>query len=191
MSVEAIKRKFDIPSSSESSGELTPYQVAIGSVPPPNAVFQKYTFSEAWKLKPLVYLQQSKFCGRDISYHDILTPELNCAKCSFPELTTQIHIGDMNYINKCTNTNVWIDHDLIIGFVTLLSHFAHSTAHSSSTPFGNNKALPQIVHVSASKTQISIHGGKPLPQDVHQLVSLLYNSSHMMRNARQLRSWLI
>ena len=103
----------------------------------------------------------SKFGGKDISYYDLLAPELHCARCSFPELTTHILIGNMSYINKCTNTNVWIDHDLIIGFVTLLSHSAHSTAHSSSTPFGNNKALPQIIHVSVSKAQISIHGIKP------------------------------
>jgi hypothetical protein len=81
-------------------------------------------------------------------------------------------------MNKCTNTNVWINHALIIGFVTLLRHFSHSSAHSSSFPVGNNKALPQIVHVSSSKAHISIHGVKPLPPDAHQLVSLLHNSSH-------------
>ncbi len=107
-----------------------------------------------------------------------MSPELHCARCSFPELTTLIDIGNMSYMNKCTNTNVWIDHNLIIVFVTLLSHFAHTSAYSSSTPFENNKVLPQIIHVSTHKTQISIHGVKPLPQDVHQLVSLLHNSSH-------------
>ncbi len=82
-------------------------------------------------------------------------------------------------MNKCTNTNIWIDHDFIISFVIVLSHFAHSSAqHSSSTPVGNNKALPQIVHVNYCKEQISIHGVKSLPPDVHQLVSLFHNSSH-------------
>ena len=40
---------FDSPPSSESSGKLTSYQVAIRSIPPPNAIFQKYTYAVAWK----------------------------------------------------------------------------------------------------------------------------------------------
>ena len=174
------QEQLDSPLSSESeSGKLTGYQIPSGSFPPPNAMLQKYTYAEAWKLEPLVYCHQPKFgAGKDQSFNCHLAPELHCAICSFPELTTLINIDNMSYMNKCTNTNVWIDHDLIIGFVTFLSHFALFPAHSSSTPVGNNKALSQIAHVSSSKAQISIHGVKSLPSDVHQFVSLLHNSSH-------------
>jgi hypothetical protein len=106
-----------------------------------------YFKSIAWKLNPLAYNQQPKFSGKDIPSHDFLLPELPCARCLFPELTTQLPIGGTSYINKCTNTNIWIDHDLIIGFVTLLCHFAHS----SSSLLANNKSLPQLVHVSSQQ----------------------------------------
>jgi hypothetical protein len=32
--------------------KVTVYEHSIGSFPPPNAIFQKYTYSEAWKLNP-------------------------------------------------------------------------------------------------------------------------------------------
>ena len=173
--------QLDSPLSYASeSGKMTVCKIPIGSFPAPNAMYHKYTYAEAWKLEPLVFCQQPKFgAGKDQSFHDHLLPELHCARCSFPELTLQIHICNMSYMNKCTNTSVWIDHDFIVSFVTVLSYFAHSSAqHSSSTPVGDNKALPQIVHVSYCKEQISIHGVKSLPPDVHQLISLLHNSSH-------------
>ena len=104
-----------------------------------------------------------------------MLPELHCAICSFPEVTTQIHIGNFSYINKCTYTNVWIDHDFILGFVTLLSHYAHL---SVAPLVGTDKSLPQLVYAPYNKTTLSISGGRSIPIDAHKLVALLHNKRH-------------
>jgi hypothetical protein len=40
--------------------------------------------------------------------------------------------------------------------------------------FGNDKSLPQLVHVTMNKMQKSIHGVKYISKDVHKLVALLH-----------------
>ncbi len=104
-----------------------------------------------------------------------LNPEVHCVKCSFPLSSTFICIGDKNYINKCSNTNVWLDGNFIAGFTMLLCHYAHS----SGTPLvGNKKNLPQLIHAIFSKQKLVISGVKPLPKDVDRLVAILHNDGH-------------
>jgi hypothetical protein len=92
----------------------------------------------------------NKFSGRSTSTHMFLNPELHCATCFFPQSLTLISIGDKNYINKCSNTNVWLDSHFIAGFTMLLYHYLHFSV--SGTPLvGNEKNLPQLIHAIFSK----------------------------------------
>jgi hypothetical protein len=104
-----------------------------------------------------------------------LNPEIHCVKCSFPQSSTFICIGNKNYIYKCSNTNVWLDGNFIAGFKMLLYHYAHS----SGTPLvRNEKILPQLIHAIFSKQKLVISDVKPLPKDVDRLVAILHNDGH-------------
>jgi hypothetical protein len=94
---------------------------------------------------------------------------------SFPQSSTFICIGNKNYINKCSNTNVWLDGNFIAGFTMLLYHYAHS---SGTSLVGNEKNLPQLIHAIFSKQQLAISGVKPLLKDVDRLVAILHNDGH-------------
>ncbi len=116
-----------------------------------------------------------QFFGRSTSTHNFLNPEVHCASCSFPQSSTFICIGDKNYINKCSNTNVWLDGNFFAGFTMLLYHYAYS----SGTSFvGNEKNFPQLVHAIFSKQQLAISCVKHLPKDVDRLVAILHNDDH-------------
>jgi hypothetical protein len=86
-----------------------------------------------------------------------------------------ICIGDKNYINKCSNTNVWFDGNFIARFTTLLYHYAHS---SGTSLVSNEKNSPQLIHAVFSKQQLAISGVKPLPKDNDRLVAILHNYGH-------------
>jgi hypothetical protein len=105
----------------------------------------------------------------------LLNPAVHCVTCSFPKSSTFICIGNKNYINKCSNTNVWLDSNFIAGFTTLLYH----DAHFSGTPLvRNEKNSPQLIHAIFSKQKLAISGIKPLPKDVDRLVAILHNEGH-------------
>jgi hypothetical protein len=104
-----------------------------------------------------------------------LNPEVHCVSCSFPQSSTFICIGDKNYINKCSNTNIWLDGNFIAGFTMLLYHYAHSSVTSL---VGNEKNLPQLIHAIFSKQQLAISGIMPSPKDVDMLVAILHNDGH-------------
>jgi hypothetical protein len=104
-----------------------------------------------------------------------LNPEVHCATCSFPQSSTFICIGNKIYINKCSNTNVWLDSNFIAGFIMLLYHYAH---FSGTQLVGNEKNLPQLIHAIFSKQKLAISGVKPLPKDVDRLVAIFRNDGH-------------
>jgi hypothetical protein len=152
-----------------------------------NHSLEKYSLAEAWKMDALV-TSHRKFSGSSTSTHMFLNPELHCATCSFPQYLTLIFIGDKNYINKCSNTNVWLDSNFIAGFAMLLYHYAHS----SGTPLiGNEKNLAQLIHATYSKQKLAISGIKPLPKDVDRLVAILHNDGHcIVLEMKLLREYL-
>ncbi len=138
-----------------------------------NRSLSKYSLSDAWTRENLSTFH-SKFSGTSTSWHMFLQHELHCKQCSFPESVTTIFIGDQAYINKCTNTNVWLDADFLEGFATLLYHYSHSSSASSAT----DKDLPQLVHVSHPKQTLAAHNVKPIPSLVKRLVGILHNKQH-------------
>ncbi len=108
------------PESTSSDSEMcVVFDKPVGYHEASNHSLEKYSFAEAWKMDALV-TSHSKFSGRSTSTHMFLNPEVHCATCSFPQSSTFICIGDKNYINKCSNTNVWLDGDFIAGFTMLL-----------------------------------------------------------------------
>jgi hypothetical protein len=132
-----------------------------------------YSLSDAWTRNNL-QTSQSKFSGTSTSLHNFLQPELHCKQCSFPQSSTNIFIGDQAYINKCTNTNVWLDGDFVVGFSTLLYHYSHSSGMLTAT----DKFLPQLVHVAHPKQTLAAYHVKPLPSLVLRLVGILHNNQH-------------
>ena len=112
----------------------------------PNRSLSIYSLSDAWTRKNL-QKSHSKFSGTSTSWHMFLQPELHCKQCSFPQSSTIIFIGDQAYINKCTNTNVWLNGDFVEGFAMLLYHYSHSSGMLTAT----DKFLPQLVHVAHPK----------------------------------------
>ena len=112
-----------------------------------NQTFPQYSISDAWAMKSLAK-SHSEFSGRSTSLHILLSPELHCPTCSFPESITTIFIGDKDYIHKCTNTNVWLDGDFLVGFTTVLYPYSHS---SFCAPSASEKDLTHLVHVTHPK----------------------------------------
>ena len=110
-------------------------------------LFPSILFSDAWAMKSLAK-SHSKFSGRSTSLHMLLSPELHCPTCSFPESITTIFIGDKDYIHKCTNTNVWLDGDFLVGFTAVLYPYSHS---SFCAPSASEKDLTHLVHVTHPK----------------------------------------
>ena len=163
------------PESPSSDSEMcVVFDKPVGYHEASNRSLEKYSLAEAWKMDALV-TSHSKFSGRSTSTHMFLNPEVHCASCSFPQSSTFICIGNKNYINKCSKTNVWLDGNFIAGFTTLLYHYAHS---SGTSLVGNEKNLPQLIHAIFSKQQLAISGIKPLPKDVDRLVAILHNDGH-------------
>ncbi len=163
------------PESPSADSEMcVRFDKPVGYPEASNHSHEKYSLAEAWKIDALV-TSHSKFSGRSTSTHMFLNPEVHCVKCSFPQSSTFICIGNKNYINKCSNTNVWLDGNFIAGFTMLLYHYAHSFG----TPLvGNEKNLPQLIHAIFSKQKLVISGVKPLPRDVDRLVAILHNDGH-------------
>ncbi len=148
-----------IPGSPSSDSEMcVVFNKPVGYHEASNHSLEKYSLAEAWKMDALV-TSHSKFSGRSTSTHMFLNPDIHCASCSFSQSSTFICIGNKNYTNKCSNTNVWLDGNFIAVFTMLLYHYAHS----SVTPLvGNEKNLPQLIHAIFSKQKLAISGIKPL-----------------------------
>jgi hypothetical protein len=139
-----------------------------------NCSLEKYSLAEALKMDALE-TSHSKFSGRSTSTHMFLNPEVHCVSCSFPQSSSFICIGNKNYINKCSYTNVWLDGNFIAGFTTLLYHYAY---FSGTSLVSNENNLPQLIHAIFSKQQLAISGVKPLPKDVDRLVAILHYDGH-------------
>ncbi len=104
------------PESPPSDSEMfAMFDKPVGYPEVSNNSIEKHSLAEAWKMDALV-TSHSKFSVRITSTHMYLNPELQCVTCSFPQYLTLICIGDKNYINKCSNTNVWLDGNFIVGF---------------------------------------------------------------------------
>ncbi len=163
------------PESPSADSEMcVMFDKLVGYPDASNHSHEKYSLAEAWKIDALV-TSHSKFSGRSTSTHMFLNPEVHCVKCSFPQSSTFICIGNKNHINKCSNTNVCLDGNFIAGFTPLLYHYAHS----SGTPLvGNEKNLPQLIHAIFSKQKLVISDVKPLPKDVDRLVAILHNDGY-------------
>jgi hypothetical protein len=161
-------------SPSADSGMCVMFDKPVGYPEASNCSHEKYSLAEAWKIDAIV-TSYRKFSGRSTSTHMFLNSELHCVTCSFPQSSTFICIGNKNYINKCSNTNVWLDGNFITGFTMLLYHYAHS---SGTQLVGNEKNLPQLIHAIFSKQKLVISGVKPLPKDVDRLVAILHNDGN-------------
>jgi hypothetical protein len=80
----------------------------------PIVLFKSILLQRLGKMDALL-TSHSKFSGRSTSIYMFLNPELHCVTCSFPQYLTLICIGNKNYINKCSKTNVWLDSNVIAG----------------------------------------------------------------------------
>ena len=165
--------KSRLDSSPEKDVECVVLDVAPKRPGAPNRSLSIYSLSDAWNRNNL-QTSHSKFSGTSSSWHMFLLPELHCKQCSFPSSSTTIHIGDQAYINKCTNTNVWLDGDFVESFATLLYHYSHS----SGIPTATDKILPQLVHVKHPKQTLVAYQVKPLPSLDLRLVGILHNNQH-------------
>ncbi len=130
-----VGNHFNPESPSSDSEMCVVFDKPVGYHEASNCSLEKYSLAEAWKMDALV-TSHRKFSGRSTSTHMFLNPEIHCASCFFPQPSTFICIGNKNYINKCSNTNVWLDGNFIAGFTTLLYHYAHS---SGTSLVGNEK----------------------------------------------------
>jgi hypothetical protein len=137
----------NIESPSSNSEMCVMFDKPVGYPEVSYCSFEKYSLAEAWRMDALV-TSHSKVSGRSTSTHMFLNPELHFVTCCLPQYLTLICIDNKNYINKCSNTNVWLDGDFIERFATLLYHYAHSSA----TPLVRiEKNLPQLIHAMYSK----------------------------------------
>jgi len=140
----------------------------------PNRSLSKYSCSDAWTKNNLT-TSHSKFSGTSTSWHQFLQPELCCKQCSFPHSSTIIFIEDQAYLNKCTNTTVWLDGDFIEGFAMLSYHYSHSSGMPTAT---NRDLVPQLVHVTRPKQTLPANNVKPIPSLVLRLVGILHKNKH-------------
>jgi hypothetical protein len=84
--------------------------------------------------------------------------------------------GEKSYTNVCTNTDVWLDGDIISAFASLVCHNNHSLVPSSLMKSGQD--VPQLTHVNYPNSHMTINDYKALPSSVKCIVAVMYTRLH-------------
>jgi hypothetical protein len=81
-------------------------------------------------------------------------------------------MGEKSYTNVCTNTNVWLDGDIITAFESLVCHNNHSLVPRALMKSGQD--VPQLTHVTYPNSHMTINDYKAPPSSVKCIVAVMH-----------------
>jgi hypothetical protein len=87
-----------------------------------------------------------------------------------------ILIGEKTYSDGCTNTDVWLDGDFISAFASLVCHNNHYLVQRALMK--SEQDVPQLTHVTFSKSHMTVNDYKALPSSVEPVVAVVHTNQH-------------
>jgi hypothetical protein len=177
--LEESNTRLDCPDSTFASNkgiDETPHETHKAKVPMKYEKFYKqYSIADAWINGNIAKYQQKQSWRRSADFK-FLYPYLECPTCAFPHTHVMIPIGEKAYTNVFTNTDVWLDDDFISAFASLMCHNNHSLVPRALMKSG--KDVPQLSHVTFSKSHMTFNDYKSLPSSVKCLVAVMHTNQH-------------
>jgi hypothetical protein len=104
-------------------------------------------------------------------------PTLTCCDCCFPHGSTQIQVGDNDYVASLANTTNWYDGVFISLFAQLAVHYVHIT-YNKRPSISTQVNMPLLIQVTFPKQTLVKGQYKALPQDVTTVVAVLHDADH-------------
>jgi hypothetical protein len=139
------------------------------------AEYSTFTVAEAWEHGNIARKQSSLGDNR---WYNFLWPTLSCDDCCHPHGCFQLQVGDDGYIDRISNTSDWYDGTFILSFAQLAAHYAHSTVALSELGPTYPDVLPQLIHVTYPRGEVSVDQCCALRTDTTTVVAVLHNKDH-------------